>query len=211
MSTTLSFSGTLFRANVFDRYVLRKFGGTSNGAAKEFGGTIDLSNNPTIQFPIAIPIQDIKTIKFLSVNVIGGTATVRLVKNGAYTTAPNVVRVTNEVVSTAPFQNPSFLAHTSIVTNTESVYTNGERKTPGTDYVLSSNVLTFMGTLPTDGDHILVDYYYNTNNNLPTPLTTQTLDINVSGTMLMSEIDINQVYILACPSNAVIEVIGMGD
>lgn len=50
------------------------------------------------------------------------------------------------------------LSHTPIV-NSERIYRNGARQTPGTDYTISGNDITILWT-PTGGDTILMDYDY---------------------------------------------------
>ena len=144
MGTTLSFSGTLYRSDVFDKYVLRKFGGTSRASLKEFGITIDLSTNPNLTFPISVPLADISTIKFLYVTVLGGTSQIRLVKNGAYTNSPATVRVTNErMTGTVDGMNNVFsLAHLPVL-GTENIYVSGVRQTPGSQsaYVITNNTI----------------------------------------------------------------------
>jgi hypothetical protein len=213
MGTTLSFSGTLYRSDPFDKYVLRKFGGTSRTALKEFAVTLDLSSNPNLTFPISVPLTDISTIKFLYLTVFGGTSQVRLVKNGAYTNSPATVRVTNErVAGIVDGSNNVFtLAHLPVV-NTENIYVNGTRQVPGAGeaYVITGSSLLFTaGNIPPADADIIADYYYTTGNQ-DVPVNTQNLDINVSGTLLMSEIDLNQIYVMSCPKSAVIEIVGMG-
>lgn len=213
MGTTLSFTGALFRSNVFDKYTIRKIGGTSRESLKEFGTTIDLSSNSAVVFPIAVPMMDISTIKFLYLTVIGGTCQVRLVKNGAYTNSPATVEVTGERAGGTPDGNNNVftLEHLPVV-NTEKVYVNGVRQLPGTtaDYVVSGSTIVFTaGNIPPAAATVVVDYYYTTGNQ-NVPVNTQNLDINVSGTLLMSEVDLNQIYIMSCPQNAIIEIVGMG-
>lgn len=213
MGTTLSFSGTLYRSDAFDKYVLRKFGGTSRASLKEFGITLDLSTNPNLTFPISVPLTDISTIKFLYVTVFGGTSQIRLVKNGAYTNSPATVRINNERLTGAVDGVNSVFTFAHLpVSNTENVYVGGVRQTPGGGeaYVLSGSTLVFTpSSIPAIGSDVLADYYYTTGNE-SVPVNTQNLDINVSGTMLMSEIDLNQIYIMSCPRSAVIEIVGMG-
>jgi hypothetical protein len=213
MGTTLSFVGTLFRSNVFEKLTLRKFAGTSRDSTKEFACTIDMSSSPSVTFPLAVPIQDITTIKFLYLTVIGGTAQIRLVKRGAYTSSPSTVQVNNEVPSGAKDGTNYVytLAHTP-VTETENVYVNGVRQTPGVsaDYQILTDTLIFNpSSIPPVAASILIDYYYTTGNQ-PVPLNTQNLDLNVSGIMVMSEIDLNSLYIMGVSSSCIVEIIGVG-
>lgn len=213
MGTTLSFDGALYRSSIFDKLTIRKIGGTSRSSTKEFSATIDLSSNPTLTFPISVPIMDISTIKFLYVSVVGGTCQIRLVKNGAYTNSPALVRVPNERVAGTPdgFNNVFTLAHPP-VTDTESIYVNGVRQVPGIleAYVITGSSIVFTaGNIPPASAVVLADYYYTTGNE-DVPVNTQNLDLNVSGTLLMSEVDLNALYVMSCPRNAIIEVIGMG-
>lgn len=213
MGTTLSFSGALYRSNVFDRYTIKKIGGTSRDSYKEFASTIDLSKNPTPTFPIAIPIMDISTIKFVHISVIGGVAQIRFVKNGAYTNSPALVKVTNErVAGIVDGSNNVFTLAETPVSQTENIYVNGTRQTPGAleAYVVSGNTIVFTaGSIPSANAVILADYYYTTGNE-DVPVNTQNLDLNVGGTIIMSEVDINQLYIMSCPQSAIVEIIGMG-
>ena len=214
MGTTLSFEGTLYRSTAVDKFTIRKFGGTSRNALKEFATTIDLSSNPDLTFPIPVPITDISTIKFLYVSVLGGTAQIRLVKNGAYTNSPSIVKVTNERPAglVDGLNNVFTLTHPPVA-NTENVYVNGVRQVPGAlySYIISGSTIMFTsGGLPPSNATIIADYYYTTGNPA-VPVNTQNLDINVSGTLIMSEVDLNQLYIMSCPKSAVVELIGMGN
>jgi len=80
MATTLSYSGTLMRSNVFDSYILRKFAGSSGDANKEFSATIDLVNDPLPTLPLTICTQGIETISFLFIQAIGGSVKLALNK-----------------------------------------------------------------------------------------------------------------------------------
>lgn len=209
MATTLSFQGVLYRSNQFDRYAIRKIGGTSRDSYKEFSCTVDLSNNPTVTYPLAVPIQDITTIKFVMINVIGGNAVVRFVKNGAYSNSPSTIQITGETLTgTVDGLNNQFtFAHTP-VTDTERIYVNGLRQVD--NYLVSSGTVIFdSGSIPPLGATVIADYYYTTGLE-PVPLTNQTLDLTISGTIIMSEVDINQLFIMNAPSGAVVEVIGSG-
>lgn len=209
MATTLSFQGVLYRSNVFDRYAIRKIGGTSRDSYKEFACTVDLSTNPSITYPLAVPIQDITTIKFVMINVIGGSAVIRFVKNGAYTSSPSTIQITGETLTgTADGTNNTFTFAFEPVTNTERIYVAGIRQV--NNYVISGNSVIFnVGSFPPLASTIVADYYYTTGLE-PVPLTNQNLDVTVSGTILMSEIDINQLFIMNAPNGAVVEVLGSG-
>lgn len=209
MATTLSFQGVLYRSNVFDRYPIRKIGGTSRDSYKEFSCTVDLSTNPIITYPLAVPIQDITTIKFVMINVIGGSAVIRFVKNGAYTSSPSTIQITGETLTgTVDGTNNTFTFAFTPVTSTERIYVNGVRQV-GTYTMSSGTVLFNVGAVPPLGATVISDYYYTTALE-PVPLTTQNLDLTVSGTILMSEIDINQLFIMNAPNGAIVEVIGSG-
>ena len=209
MATTLSFQGVLYRSNVFDRYAIRKIGGTSRDSYKEFACTVDLSTNPTVTYPLAIPIQDITTIKFVMINVIGGSAVVRFVKNGAYANSPSTIQITGETLTgTADGTNNTFTFAFTPVTNTERVYVNGIRQV-GT-YIMSSGTVVFnVGSVPPASATVISDYYYTTGIE-PVPLTTQNLDLTISGCTLFSEVDLNQLFIMNAPNGAIVEVIGSG-
>ena len=209
MATTLSFQGTLYRSNVFDRYAIRKIGGTSRDSYKEFSCTVDLSSNPTVTYPLAIPIQDITTIKFVMINVIGGSAVIRFVKNGAYTSSPSTIQITGETLTGLADGSNNVFSHAfTPVTNTERIFVNGLRQV-GT-YVMSSGTAIFnVDAIPPVGATVISDYYYTTGLE-PVPLTTQNLDLTVSGTIIMSEVDLNQLFVMNAPNGAVVEVIGSG-
>jgi hypothetical protein len=158
--------------------------------------------------------MDITTIKFVYISVTGGTAQIRLVKNGAYANSPSIVKVTSEhptgIIDGS--NNVFTLAHAPVI-NTETVYVNGVRQVPGAlyAYVISGGTIIFTaGNIPPLNATIVVDYYYTTGNP-SVPVNTQNLDLNVSGTILMSETDLNQIYIMSCPQGAYVEILGMGD
>lgn len=209
MATTLSFQGVLYRSNQFDRYAIRKIGGTSRDSYKEFSCTVDLSNNPTVTYPLAVPIQDITTIKFVMINVIGGSAVIRFVKNGAYSNSPSTVQVTGETLTgVVDGTNNTFTFAFTPIEATERVYVNGVRQV-GT-YLMSSGTLVFnLGSIPPVGATVIADYYYTTGVE-PVPLTTQNLDLTVSGCTIFSEVDLNQLFIMNAPNGAIVEVIGSG-
>lgn len=209
MATTLSFQGVLYRSNVFDRYPIRKIGGTSRDSYKEFSCTVDLSSNPTITYPLAVPIQDITTIKFVVINVIGGSAVIRFVKNGAYSNSPSTISITGETLGgTVDGSNNQFTFAYNPVTNTERIYVNGIRQVG--NYTISSGTVLFdVGSIPPISATVIADYYYTTGME-PVPLTTQNLDVTVSGTVIMSEVDINQLFVMNAPNGAIVEVIGSG-
>ena len=210
MATTLSFQGVLYRSNIFDRYAIRKIGGTSRDSYKEFSCTVDLSTNPTVTYPLAVPIQDITTIKFVMINVIGGSAVIRFVKNGAYSNSPSTIQITGEYLGgTADGNNNTFTFAFAPVTDTERIYVSGIRQVA--NYTMSSGTVLFdIDSIPSPGATVIADYYYTTGME-PVPLTTQNLDLTVSGTILMSEVDINQLFVMNAPNGAVVEIIGSGN
>lgn len=209
MTTTLSFQGVLYRSNVFDRYPIRKIGGTSRDSYKEFSCTVDLSNNPTITYPLAVPIQDITTIKFVVINVIGGSAVIRFVKNGAYYNSPSTIAITGETLGgTVDGSNNRFTFAYNPVTNTERVYVAGVRQTG--NYTISNGTIIFdVYSIPAQGVSVIADYYYTTGLE-PVPLSTQNLDLTVSGCTIFSEVDLNQLFIMNAPNGAIVEIIGSG-
>ena len=81
MSVTYSMSATITRATQFDRNVFRTIGLTSGDATKEFSATADLTTIPLPTFPILLNTPDVTTIKFLVIQVTGGTATIRLTQS----------------------------------------------------------------------------------------------------------------------------------
>jgi hypothetical protein len=209
MATTLSYQGVLYRSNVFDRKVLRNFAGSSGDANKEFGATLDLISSPLPAFPYAISTQDVKTISFLFLQVIGGAAVIRLVKDGYYTAALNTAFIAGEIPD-ANIDGVTFTIDHTPIPNTVSVYDNGTRTT---DYTIANNVITF--NAPPVGA-VLVDYYWSPSVN-PTPLNTQTIDITVGNatmatgdTLLMTGVDLSRLFVLDAPKGCVIEVFGMG-
>ena len=209
MSTTLSYQGVLYRSNVFDRNILRKFAGSSGDANKEFSATIDLVNGPLPVFPYAVSTQDVKTISFLFLQAIGGAATVRLVKDGYYTAALNTTFVAGEMPVPDLSGLTYALAHTPI-NNTLSVYDDGVRTT---NYTLGGNVIVF--NAPPSGV-VLADYYWSPSVN-PTPLNTQSIDITVGSptlftgdTLLMTGVDLSRLFIIDAPKGCMLEIYGMG-
>lgn len=214
MSTTLTASGSLIRSNQFTRNIYRQFALTSRDAHKVFESSIDLTQSPAPLYPLAVATQAATTINFLYIEVIGGTATIRLTKEGAYTGNPSVLEVSNEIpIGVIDGSNNVFTLEHAPIENTEKIYVNGNRKLSGVgdDYLISSNSIVFnAGSIPPVSATIVVDYFYNPTAN-PIPLNQQDLDINVSGTMVMSGIDINQIYIMGTPSNGCyVNIIGTG-
>jgi hypothetical protein len=186
-------------------------GGTSRDSYKEFGCTIDLSNSPETTFPIAVPMQDVTTIKFVVIEVIGGSAVIRFVKNGAYSNSPTTVQVTAEVpTGLVDGSNNVFdLAYTPVA-GTEKVYVDGVRQSTSY-YTINTNSIVFhAGHIPSAAVPVIVDYYYTTGLD-PVPLTTQNLDLTISGCTIFSEVDLNQLFIMSAPNGAVVEVIGSGN
>ena len=209
MATTLSYQGVLYRANVFDKYILRKFAGSSGEANKEFSSTIDLVTSPLPAFPYAISTQDVKTITFLFLQAIGGSVKVRLVKDGYYTAALNTSFVSGEVPTATSDPGIFTIQHTPIP-NTVSVYMSGVRTT---EFTVVGATLDFTA-VPTGP--LLVDYYWSPSVN-PTPLTTQSLDISVGSaelitgdTLLMTGIDLSRIFITDVTKGCIVEVFGMG-
>lgn len=81
MAVTYSVSATITRATQFDRNVFRTIGLTSGDARKEFSATVDLTTDPLPQFPILVNTPDVTKIRFVVIQVTGGTALVRLTQS----------------------------------------------------------------------------------------------------------------------------------
>jgi len=77
-----SVSATLTRATNFESVQIRKLGMNSAGCTQEFSQSIDLTGTLP-SFPITIN-TGCTIIKFLSLIVTGGSATIRLTKGGNY-------------------------------------------------------------------------------------------------------------------------------
>lgn len=76
---TYTATGQLVRATKFDRTTFRKFALTSGTSAdKEFSSSVDLTKLPYPTFPLLILTPGIDTVKFLFIQVTGGTAVIRL-------------------------------------------------------------------------------------------------------------------------------------
>lgn len=82
MATTFSVSGTLLRSNNFTRNIYRSLSMNSGAANKTFESSLDLSVSPAPVLPLQIPTVGITTINFLYIEVIGGSAVIRLSKTG---------------------------------------------------------------------------------------------------------------------------------
>jgi hypothetical protein len=75
---TYSVSATVTRATAFNRTEFRKMGMSSGEASREFSASVDLTVTPLPTFPILINTADITHIRFLGIQVTGGTALIRL-------------------------------------------------------------------------------------------------------------------------------------
>ena len=75
---TYSVTATVTRSTQFGRAEFRKVGMNSGEANKEFAAAVDLTVNPLPTFPILINTPNISRVKFLGIQVTGGTALVRL-------------------------------------------------------------------------------------------------------------------------------------
>lgn len=210
MSTTLSVQGTVYRSNVFDKYVLRKFGCSSGEANKEFAASIDLVSSPLPTFPYAISTQDVKKISFLFVQAIGGAATIRLVKDGYYTAPLDATFVAGESPSVAEDTVTFTTTHTPI-TGTLSVFVSGTRTTTG--FTVSGPTIVFDSD---PGSAVIVDYFWSPSMN-PSPLATQTIDVKIGSTteptgevLLMSGVDLSRLFVVSVEAGCILDVLGMG-
>jgi hypothetical protein len=80
MATTLSYQGILYRSNVFDKTILRKFSGSSGEANKEFSLSLDLTDSALPASPYQVSTQGAGVISFLFIQAIGGAVKLQLVK-----------------------------------------------------------------------------------------------------------------------------------
>lgn len=79
---TYSVTATVNRSTQFGRTEFRKIGMTSGSeASKEFSQSIDLTVTPLPTFPLLINTVNITSIKFLGIQVTGGTALIRLTQS----------------------------------------------------------------------------------------------------------------------------------
>lgn len=75
---TYSVKATVTRASRYNRTEFRTIGMNSGEAEKEFSASVDLTTTPLPTFPILINTPNISRIKFLGIQVTGGTALIRL-------------------------------------------------------------------------------------------------------------------------------------
>lgn len=117
MAVVYSVSASINRATEFGKTLFRQIGMNSGSATKEFAQTIDLRVTPLPLFPILIVTSDITSVKFLYIQVTGGTATIRLTKNASIYN-----NIDLDVAGTLLLSGVSLSQITILGTPTESCY-----------------------------------------------------------------------------------------